>query len=72
MRRIREGLGQRQKYAAAEIGISASCLNRLEHGHSVLPYRIAVRAARLYNSDPGALDDGLGGPLRPIVPPLIR
>lgn len=72
IRRIRESLGLQQKYVAAEVGVTPSVLNRVEKGWTTLNYRLAVRLARLFNCDVGAFDDGLGGPLRPVVPPVIR
>jgi len=70
--RIRESLGLQQKYVAAESGVSPSTINRIEKGRVTLTYRMAIRLARLFNCDLGAFDDSLGGPLRPVVPPVIR
>lgn len=72
VRRIRLACGLSQKFVAAEVGISASSLSNIEGSKSNLMYRVAMRLARVLNCDPGAFDDGFGGPLRHVVPPLVR
>jgi transcriptional regulator with XRE-family HTH domain len=72
IRRIRESLGWKLKYVAAEVGISITTLSRIERGLRVLDYRLAVRLARVLGCDLGAFDEGLGGPLRSIVAGMFR
>ena len=68
IRRIREALGLKQEYVAAEAGMHPSALCRIEKRKKLLMYREAVRLARVLGCDLAAFDDGFTGP-RPTAGP---